>query len=758
MQLIPLPHPWPRPRRHSDTFRLAFCLIFFATLARAAVPPPFSTFLQENASIFSLGHGSAGDFYTFGVLSSGTLFVSRLDPGATRIAFTLRLGGSDGERGGAMTVDGAGNMYITGSTASSDFPFNPQPPAASGKQYPFVVKVDSTGRVVYSFLLEHTAAAFSAAIAVDSDGSAVVTGYALEPGFPSAGGGYSSTIDPTFSGAYFRPFIARVDPSGTKLLSSALGAGGAHISIGPGGDIFVAGNVSGFGIGDPAKSYPVTSGAFQTTFTPSFDCSFPCQLVFPSPEQYVTRLDSALTKLVYSTFLTGTHGANNSALAVDPGGNTYVTGTTNSTDYPYSSVQPSAPRPGAFLTKLDPTGSKLLWSVQQGGDLLAFDAANHLTVAGSVFPADGLPYQHATYPPSPPAGDIPAACQPNGFRVQVAAFVQRFSALDAGLLGTQFLTATRAQPSALDVLPDGRALVAGESIFPDIAITPGTLFSSAIAQRTPSGYFLAAFDVATPSIGGSLACAADGLTNMPVGPVAPGQLVSLFGTGLGAPMPVTASISGPDPVPVSLGGVTVTFDGVAAPLLYVSSGQINLSVPWEIRQTTSTLMQVTVDGKLVASRVFAVAASSPSLFVDTDPPKGSGNDSFAAVALNADGTRNSIENPSRSGSNVTLFLNGVAAFTGNTPPKTGSITGIGQTPTSVAVSVASGTVALETGPLIAWPGVIAGVYELQVRLPASTQSSAHAVLLRVAVDGLPAAPLVFWNNPPSQSAGWIWVN
>src|ERR1039457_5922828 len=418
MQLIPLPHPWPRPRRHSDTLRLAFCLIFFATLARAAVPPPFSTFLQENASIFFLAPGSAGHIYTFGVLSSGTLFVSRLDPGATRIAFTLRLGGSDGERGGAMTVDGAGNMYITGSTASSDFPFNPQPPAASGKQYPFVVKVDSTGRVVYSFLLEHTAAAFSAAIAVDSDGSAVVTGYALEPGFPSAGGGYSSTIDPTFSGGYFRPFIARVDPSGTKLLSSALGAGGAHISIGPGGDIFVAGNVSGFGIGDPAKSYPVTSGAFQTTFTPSFDCSFPCQLVFPSPEQYVTRLDSALTKLVYSTFLTGTHGANNSALAVDPDGNAYVTGTTNSTDYPYSSVQPSAPRPGVFLTKLDPTGSKLLWSVQQGGDLLAFDAANHLTVAGSVFPADGLPYQHATYPPSPPAGDIPAACQQSGGRGQ----------------------------------------------------------------------------------------------------------------------------------------------------------------------------------------------------------------------------------------------------------------------------------------------------------------------------------------------------
>src|ERR1035438_5360310 len=81
MQLIRLPHP----KRHSDTLRLAFCLILFAALTRAAVPPPFSTFLQENASIFSLGHGSAGDFYTFGVLSSGTLFVSRLDSGGTRI-------------------------------------------------------------------------------------------------------------------------------------------------------------------------------------------------------------------------------------------------------------------------------------------------------------------------------------------------------------------------------------------------------------------------------------------------------------------------------------------------------------------------------------------------------------------------------------------------------------------------------------------------------------------------------------------------
>ena len=96
----------------------------------------------------------------------------------------------------------------------------------------------------------------------------------------------------------------------------------------------------------PTRTFTPTRTA---TFTPSIYCSFPCQLTLPSPEQYVTRLDSGLLHLIYSTYVTGSHGAGNQALAVDSAGNVYLTGTTTSADYSYAGGQTADPRPGTFL-------------------------------------------------------------------------------------------------------------------------------------------------------------------------------------------------------------------------------------------------------------------------------------------------------------------------------------------------------------------------------------------------------------------------
>ncbi len=753
MELLSLPWSLRGPKRPFDTPVVACCIILltFIRTAPAEVPSAFSTFLKENSAILSVGHDSAGKLYTFGVLTGGSQFVSRLDANASKTEYSVNVSGVGCEQGKAMAVDSTGNVFITGSTVSG-----------TGQGFPCVLKLDASGKLIYSFVIERAAAATGQAIAIDFDGSTVVTGWASAFGFPSAGGGFSAPASSLSNYVVLQPFIARIDPTGSKLLASAIGVGGDRIAIGPRGDIFVSGNAAGIGVGNGGEapnSYPVTPGAFQTTFAPSFDCaSSLCQLSFPSPEQYVTRLDSALAKLIYSTYVTGSHGAGNSALAVDSAGNAYLTGSTHSTDYPNTAPSAST-RPGVFLTKLDPTGSKLFWSLQQGGDLLAFDSTGNLILGGSATPAAGLPNSYPPYPtpPPPPAGDVPAACLPTGLRVQIAGFVQRISAIDGSVLATQLLSATRAQPSALDVIPDGRVLVAGAAIFPDIPITPDTVFSSAIAQRTPSGAFLAGFDLTTSSLGGALACVADGLTNMPIGPVAPGQLISLFGNGLGPAQPLSASISGPAAVPLSLGGVAVTFDGVAAPLTYVSSGQINVGVPWEISGKSSAIMSVIVNGNPIASRRFAVATSSPSLFVDTSGPVSDGNSFFPAIALNSDGTKNSPANPAQGGSLVTILLNGVAAYEGSVPPMTGSITEPNPKPIGISVTVNAGTASLESGLLTPWPGVLSGLYQVQVRMPASTQNGPRAVPLTVTVGGVPAAPLVYFDKV-YQGGGLVWMN
>jgi len=274
--------------------------------------------------------------------------------------------------------------------------------------------------------------------------------------------------------------------------------------------------------------------------------------------------------------------------------------------------------------------------------------------------------------------------------------------------------ATSLTPSAVDVAPDGRVLLGGRSALPDVALTPGVVFSDAVTQRTASGAFLAAFDLATAALGGRLACVADGFSSQSVGPVAPGQLITLYGAGLGPAEGIASSISGPGPAVTSLGGVTVTFDGVPAPLAYVGASQINASVPFEVGANAATVMKISVNGNVVASRQFAVAPLNPGLFIDTSVSSQVCGivrvEGYSAVALNADGTRNSCTNPAKAGSTVNVFLNGAGpAYLASVPGVTGSITRTNPDPLGLAVEVVGGFRSLEAGPLTAWPGLIAGL-------------------------------------------------
>jgi uncharacterized protein (TIGR03437 family) len=743
------------PRR-SDTARVAFvaAVLFLVTgPVTASVAPPFSTFLQENVTLQGIGHDAAGNVFVLGTVidspipgHGADLVVARLDASATKVVYLDYLGGSGFDEGRALAVDAQGDAYITGYTDSSDFPVTSgfSGPVPSGSVYPFLIKLNPNGSVAYATLFAGALAATPSAIAVDSGGNIFISGTAVQ-GYPPTSGAFS----PGMTGTNL-PFLAKLDPSGTKTLLAVSGVGGSQIALGPQGDIWVSGNVNFLG-------YPTTPGAYQTTFTPSFSCgNMPGAMCFPASQQYITRLSADGTKLIYSTYLTGASGSTNLGLAVDSAGNAYVTGNTTSQDYPFTTAPSVSDRPGLFLTKLDATGSKVLWSVMQGGNLLALDAGGNPVAGGSSGPL--YTPSGTTYPPPPPTGNTPVQCLPNRTTVQSVAYVQSFRAQDGSTAATQLLSATEANAYAMAVEPDGRILLSGYTELPDVPLSPGVVFSDAVTQRTVPGAFLAAFDLSQPAGGPQLGCVTDAVTAAPIGPAAPGQLLSLFGAGLGPQTGISGFAAGQTSLPTSLANVQVTFDGLPAPLLYVSSGQINVQVPFEVAQNASTVMTVSI-GPDSVTRMFAVASSNPSVFLDMSVSVAGcdlsyvGDVVFAAVALNSDGSRNSCANPAKPSTSVTIFLNGVAAKLGGT----GSITGPNPDPFSSQVDVRSDLVSLAAGPLFPAPGMIAGISQLSVQLPAISVPGLRAVSLGVAIDGIRAFPLEGYNGTLYQTAVLVWV-
>jgi uncharacterized protein (TIGR03437 family) len=653
------------------------------------------------------------------------IFAARLDPSATKVAYFVYLGGSGTDSALALAVDPQGNAYITGSSGSSDFPVTAgfSGPVPSDTVCPFAVKLDPNGAVVYATFFAGAVFGSGQAIAVDSGGNVIISGGTNAQGV----------------------FVTKLDASGTKILFSLTNVGGNHIALGPQGDIWISGNTV-------STSYPTTPGAFQTTVTLSLSCA-PEGRCGPSFQQYLTRISADGSRLVFSTFITGTNGASNSGLAVDGSGNAYVTGTGAYSGYPFSAPATATDRTGLFLTKLDPTGSKVLWSVRQGGNLVALDAGGNPVVGGGFVPVTGPANSPpgSNFPPPPPTGSTPAACLPNGLTVQGIAYVQSFSAQDGSTAVTRLLSATEATASAMAVEPDGRILLAGSTLFPDVPLSPGVVFSDAAAQRTASGAFLAAFDLTQPAASQQLGCVTDSATFWQVGPVAPGQLLSLFGNGLGPLTGVSGIAPGQTTAPTSLANVQITFDGVAAPLLYVSSSQINVQVPFAVTQKASTVMTVSIRSDAasayapVATRMFAVTPSSPSLFLDLSvmPINCSavpdGGFVFLAVALNSDGSRNGCGNPAKPGSTVIVFVNGV-------PP-----------PLSSQVEVRAGALSLAAGPLVPAPGAIAGVYQLPIQLPETMASGLQGVMLDVEITGIPAGPLIYSNTIYQQTAALVWM-
>src|SRR5579863_4988874 len=337
---------------------LAACL---GTPLLPAALPPFSTFIKENSTIQQIATDPQGNIYLFGVVPDSPVpgngqdvFIAKLNPAATEFTYFVYFGGSSTELAGGLAVDADGNAYISGSTASTDFPtlppvaIAPATPLSALQPLPFAAKLSASGDLVYATVFSNGITAHAQSIAVDAQGEAVVSGYTLASGFPTTAGAYSVGGSGLPKSTY-QPFVTKLDSTGTKLIFSLIGVGGS-LALDSANNIFMAGSTV-------SQSYPTTPGAFQTTFAPTYVCEFPCQISFPANEQYVTKLSADGSRLIYSTFITGSGGSQNSGLAVDAAGDVWVTGTTASRDYPYTVKPSGSSRPDTFTTELDPSGT-----------------------------------------------------------------------------------------------------------------------------------------------------------------------------------------------------------------------------------------------------------------------------------------------------------------------------------------------------------------------------------------------------------------
>jgi len=495
-----------------------------------------------------------------------------------------------------------------------------------------------------------------AAVAMAADGGVLVSGISTVAGLASSGGAYS------VPNTNFRPFLMKLDAAGAKVLFTATGIGGNALAVDAAGNIYMAGSTE-------FTDYPTTPGSYQPVLNPVYVCFFPCQIAFPGSNQYLTKVDPTGSKLIYSTGVAGNSQTINYGMAIDAEGNAYLTGVAYG-EYNWTVTPRSTALAEPFLTKIDAAGEHALYSVPIGGAGVALGSSGDVYVGGSY---NDINFSYMPgLPPAPlPLGiaHLPAQCQENNVTTFSQAYGSHLDAATGRVLGTVLVDGSNVNAAGIAFAGGSNIWLAAATSQPDTPITPGALVSSALQTGQQAGAYLglANFNL-NPSAGPEIACIVDGANEARISVVSPGQLLTLFGSGLGPASGVAAANNST----TSLAGVTVTFGGMPAPLLYVSSEQINVAVPAGFSFSNAegfqnfASLQLSVNGVPAPARELPVVPSNPSVFADLSGTVSSCtvdgitySGSFTDLAINADGSVNSCQHRATPGSVISLFLNGL---------------------------------------------------------------------------------------------------
>jgi uncharacterized protein (TIGR03437 family) len=289
----------------------------------------------------------------------------------------------------------------------------------------------------------------------------------------------------------------------------------------------------------------------------------------------------------------------------------------------------------------------------------------------------------------------------------------RTFALDLSALGT-FTSATLV------------TLDAGTPLSGPLSTTPAP---AAQMQVTLQGYGAALLRLANTQPALS-AAGVGNAASYTTGAVAPGEIVSLFGAAIGPANPANLGLTNPRLVANSLAGVHVLFDGVPAPVLYASAGQVNAVVPYAVAGQSSTEVQVEYLGAVSAAITLPVAATLPGIFTLDGSGAGAG-----AILNAADESVNSASNPVAPGDWVSIFATGAGA---TTPAGVDGLLATAPLSTPQApVMVTIGGLACQVNYAGAAPGLVAGVLQVNALVPAGVAPGAN-VPVQVTIGGINA--------------------
>ncbi len=622
-----------------------------------------------------------------------------------------------------LDVDSSGNIYVTGRTADAALPT----PGAFHTQQGnlFVAKLSADGSaLLYAAVFGGESSDFPHAIRVNAAGEAWIAGETGSSKFPTvkplrstyrAGTqcGYQPVTSNCATG-----FVSKLNAAGTALeFSTYLGGSSTDAIFSLALDSTGAAYLTGL---RGSSDFPFTPGAFSTdggVFVTKVAADGSALL-------YSTALggtDAAVTNVTFSRVFDGVGWEGGTAVVPAGDGSAVVVGQTHSADFPAGDLsqpfladtlcdesliaKPTGVCPSGFVAKLNPAGSGLVYSTLLGGHgynvpgAVLLDSTGNAYISGSTTATD-FPVTTNAFQPCNAA---------TWYADQFSDVLTEIDPRGSLIYSTYFGSGPESASLRLSVDASG-SVSATEYLLNGLSTSPAAGHPFQLhfpIDQTP---------VTSPQF--FAGCVLNAATRNFPGDVAPGELLTIRGAGLGPTGGVTAQPDAHGRYPTNLAGSRVLFNGIPAPVLYAQYGQINLVAPLSLAGNSTTQLQIEVQGQATPAVSLPVLAMEPGMFTRNFSGNG------PAAVLNQDGSPNSADNPALRGSVVSFFL------TGYLPDKSIADGQIATAPTATPgnpLTVYFGVSGNPGETLYAGqaPGLINGIARLDVRIPPDAPTGAQ---------------------------------